>query len=82
MPKFQENEEQSVVFNEKQIAEFEFCFKKIDKNSNGFVPIRDVGNLLRATGLNPSLKKISEITSWLESNSKQKFYITRIQNYK
>ncbi len=75
MPKFQESESEGVIFNEKQIAEFEFCFKKIDKNSNGFVPIKDIGNLLRAIGMNPTLKKISEITSWLESNSRPNFSI-------
>ena len=51
------------------MKDFEDCFKKIDKAGTGSLPLSEVGPLLRAVGLNPTLKKIEWLTEWLKANS-------------
>ena len=52
------------------MEEFERCFQKIDKSHTGFISINEIGSFLRATGLNPTMNIIKEITEWLNEFSK------------
>ena len=49
--------------------DFKICFNKFDSSLANSVESHETGSLLRATGLNPTLKEISEIISWLAESS-------------
>jgi Ca2+-binding EF-hand superfamily protein len=48
--------------------EFKYAFNLVDADGKGSVNSSEIGSLLRATGMNPSLKKIEDILEWLETN--------------
>ncbi|CAF0821934.1 unnamed protein product [Brachionus calyciflorus] len=68
---FRENpdvEVQEVYFNELQIANFEYIFKKFDRNDSNTILTEDLDSVLRACGMNPSFKKANEICEWFVVN--------------
>ncbi|CAF0704883.1 unnamed protein product [Brachionus calyciflorus] len=63
-----EEDEGDAEFNDAQLASFKDSFNKIDKANTGTILISEIGSLLRAVGMNPSLKTIKEITDWFDMN--------------
>jgi Ca2+-binding EF-hand superfamily protein len=61
-----------------RIKEFKFAFNMIDADGRGSLALSELGSLLRASGLNPSLKKIEDITNWLEANGTFVIYLLGI----
>ena len=49
--------------------DFKVCFQFYDKNSAGTVLSKDVGQILRALGQNPSLQEIEDIISSAEQRN-------------
>jgi len=80
IPNFRESEEDpKVEFNEAQIDDFKVCFNKFDTSGKHMVESHEIGSLIRAAGLNPTLKEISKIIAWLsESRMIRLLFIVRV----
>jgi len=74
IPNFRESEEDpKIEFNEAQIDDFKVCFNKFDTSGKHMVEAHEIGSLIRAAGLNPTLKEISKIIAWLSESRMIRF---------
>ena len=49
--------------------DFQICFTKFDPSGRESVETGDVGSLVRATGLNPTMVEVTKIEKWLQESS-------------
>lgn len=61
------------MLNEVQIAEIREIFTLFDKDSDGFIDIRELGTILRGLNLNPTEAEIDEMMKDVDPNDNGNF---------
>jgi Ca2+-binding EF-hand superfamily protein len=64
-----------------RFEDFRYCFQMFDKNDFGYISSKDLGQLLRAVGQNPTLEEISEVISATEQSRSFSFQSLGINQF-
>jgi len=58
--------------------EFREAFKAFDRDNNGFITTKELSNILRSLGLNPTEKQICELVSKVDFDGKRDTKMTHL----